>query len=100
MIVLDPHTEAGVCLPVGLIDFGEPGTAEKALPAVDVLEPLTHLWVLPMAADWLGLRWARGIGSQSSPAYLPSKVVTIPLAPAPPARLTWPSRNEPADRCS
>lgn len=40
VIVLDPHTEAGVCLPVGLIDFGQPGAAEEPLPALAVPEPL------------------------------------------------------------
>jgi hypothetical protein len=62
VVVLDPRSPAGLCLPVGLTDLQGPGEVDAALAGFVPPQPLTHLWLLPMVADWLGLTWVRDEG--------------------------------------
>jgi hypothetical protein len=60
VIVLDPRSQAGLCIPVGLTDLHEPGAAAAAFPSIVPPEPLTSMWLIPMVTAWLGLSWRRG----------------------------------------
>ena len=62
VVMLDPRSPAGLCLPVGLTDLQGPGEADAALAGFVPPQTLTHLWLLPMVTDWLGLTWVRGQG--------------------------------------
>jgi hypothetical protein len=62
VIVLHPFSKAGMSIPTGLTDLHEPGAAEAVIPRFDPPDPLTHLWLMPMATAWTGLSWARGTG--------------------------------------
>lgn len=59
VIVLDSFSQAGMGIPLGLIDHDEPGAAPYVMPSLIPPEPLTHLWLLPTMASSEGLRWAR-----------------------------------------
>jgi hypothetical protein len=54
VIVLDPRSKAG--MGVTLPDSWDP------FPTFEPPLPLSHLWLLPLPANWPGLRWVRGSG--------------------------------------
>lgn len=54
VIVLDPRSQAGMGITLQ--------ESWAALPELEPPPPLTHLWLLPMPTNWLGLRWVRGSG--------------------------------------
>jgi hypothetical protein len=62
VVVLHPWSQAGLCIPVGLTDLGEPGAAGSVLPSLVPPDPLSGVWLIPMVTDWHGLRWVRGSG--------------------------------------
>jgi hypothetical protein len=59
VIVLDSFSQAGMGIPLGLMDRDEPGAAPYIMPSLVPPEPLTHLWLLPTMASSEGLRWSR-----------------------------------------
>jgi hypothetical protein len=61
-IVLDPRSQAGLCIPIGLTDLLGPGAAGAALPPFVSPDPLTSVWLIPMVAGWLGLSWTLSSG--------------------------------------
>jgi hypothetical protein len=62
VIVLDPASQPGMGIPLGLSSRHDAGAAEYVMPSFEPLEPLTHLWLLPVVKDSEGLRWTRDIG--------------------------------------
>jgi hypothetical protein len=62
VIMLDPRSQAGMCIPVGLTDWRVPGAGDAVLPSFAPPEPLTNMWLIPMVAAWLGLSWTRDRG--------------------------------------
>jgi hypothetical protein len=62
VIVLDSFSQAGMGIPLGLMDRDEPGAAPYVMASLVPPEPLTHLWLLPTMASSEGLRWARDDG--------------------------------------
>lgn len=62
VIMLDPRSPAGLCMPVGLTGVQEPGAADTVMPSFDPPAPLTHMWLMPMVSAWLGLSWSRRCG--------------------------------------
>jgi hypothetical protein len=61
-IVMAAFSKAGLGIPLGLESRHDLGAAEYVMPSFVPPEPLTSIWILPMAQDWEGLRWARGDG--------------------------------------
>ena len=59
VIVLDSFSQAGMGIPLGLMDRDEPGAAPYVMPSLVPPEPLTHLWLLPTMASSEGLLWVR-----------------------------------------
>jgi hypothetical protein len=62
VIVLDPFSQAGMGISLGLMAQVERGPADYVVPSLVPPEPLTHLWLLPVFTNWAGLRWARDSG--------------------------------------
>jgi hypothetical protein len=62
VVVLDTFSQAGISVPLGLTDRGEPGSAPYVMPSDVPPEPLTDVWLLPMLPASEGLRWRRDRG--------------------------------------
>jgi hypothetical protein len=62
VIVLDPFSQAGMGISLGLADLQEEGSAADAIPSLVLPEPLTYAWLMPMMGAGEALRWARHCG--------------------------------------
>jgi hypothetical protein len=65
VIVLDPFSQAGMGISLGLTAQDERGPADYALPSLVLPEPLTSLWLLLALRNRTALRWARDSGWES-----------------------------------
>jgi hypothetical protein len=60
VVVLDPFSQAGLGITLGLTARHDRGPADHALPSFVPPEPLTHLWLLPAPVETReGLAWTR-----------------------------------------
>jgi hypothetical protein len=59
VIVLDSFSQPGMGIPLNLSSRHDEGAADYVMPSCQPADPLTHLWLLPMAGCE-GLRWTRG----------------------------------------
>jgi hypothetical protein len=60
VIVLDPFSQAGLGIMLGLTARYERGAVDDALPSLVPPEPLTHVWLLPAPVETReGLAWTR-----------------------------------------
>jgi hypothetical protein len=62
VIVLDSFSGAGMGVSLSLSDRDEEGAAGAAIPSFVPVDPLTHLWLIPVVEVWEGLLWARDDG--------------------------------------
>jgi hypothetical protein len=62
VIVLDPCSQAGMCISLALADHQEEGSAHDTIPSLVPPEPLTHVWLMPMMGPGTALWWARQRG--------------------------------------
>jgi hypothetical protein len=60
VIVLDPFSEAGLGIPLGLRTRQERGAADYVMPTFTPPEQLTNVWIIPPPyKGWEGLAWSR-----------------------------------------
>jgi hypothetical protein len=70
--VLDPFSQAGLGVTLGLTARHERGAADHALPALVPPQPLTHVWLLPAPVETReGLGWTRDGGWTVLKAWRP-----------------------------
>jgi hypothetical protein len=72
VIVVDSFSQPGIGITLGLSSRQDSGASEYVMPSFIPLEPLTHIWLLPMVQDWEGLRWTRDHGWMILPALRPA----------------------------
>jgi hypothetical protein len=62
VVMLHPVSQAGLCIPSGLVDVPESGPDDSMLPSLTPPAPLTDLWIMPVGESWKGLRWSKDSG--------------------------------------
>ena len=82
VIVVEPFSQAGMGISLGLSDREEEGAADDAIPSLVPPEPLTHLWLMPLMGTGEALRWTRHFGwVVTNPGALPSGAGTEQTRP-------------------
>jgi hypothetical protein len=76
VVVLDPFSQAGLGITLGLTARHERGPADYALPSLVPPEPLTHVWLLPAPVETReGLGWTRDGGWTVLAAWRPPRAL-------------------------
>ena len=62
VIVLDPFSQAGTGISLGLLTWHEEGANSDVMPSCSPPEPLTHMWLMPLFGAKEAFYWTRRSG--------------------------------------